>query len=346
MNRHDIVVIGASAGGVEALSALVAGLSPSLAASVLIVQHIAPDSPGYLAEILDRRGPLRAVMPESGQRLEQGLIYVAPPNLHLVVKPGHVHLTAGPHENRSRPSIDVLFRSAAVAYSTRVIGVILTGLQDDGAEGLRAVKRCGGMAVIQDPDTAEFPSMPMRAREVVNPDRVLPLEGMAAVLNDLISLPAPDPLPIPADIEAEARFAEMSPSRSIESPRIGRPTALSCPICDGPLQDVGAEPGKRFRCHLGHSFSADTLELAQSAELERALWSAMRMMEERIRVLRQMAANETERGRLITAAQFEERTAELLDHTAQLRALIEALAHAVSRDAVMAVQEGQESGGG
>lgn len=152
--NHDIIVIGASAGGVETLIQLVEQLPSDLAASLFVVQHTSPESPGLLATILDGRGLLPAIVPGDGAAIERGVIYVAPPDQHMVIKPGHIHLTRGPHENRSRPAIDVSLRSAAVAYGSRVVGIILTGILNDGMAGLSSVKRCGGIAMVQDSASA------------------------------------------------------------------------------------------------------------------------------------------------------------------------------------------------
>ena len=185
--EHDIIVIGASAGGVEALKTLVAGLPGGLRASLFIVIHISATFPSVLPEILSRSGPLPALHPAEGAMIEQGKIYVAPPDHHLLIEEGHLHLGRGPKEHLVRPAANVLFRSAAHSYGPRVVGVVLTGLGQDGAEGLLTLKQHGGVAVIQDPGDALFPSMPESALAYTHIDFVLPLVNMAAFLVRLVS---------------------------------------------------------------------------------------------------------------------------------------------------------------
>lgn len=194
MRTSNIVVVGASAGGVDALRTLVAGLSPEFPLPVCVVVHVSPDSPGLLGEILDRSGPLRAKNACEFQRLRPRCIYVAPPDHHLMVEPGVVRLTRGPRENRFRPAIDPLFRSAAQVYGPAAIGVVLSGDLDDGTAGLWAIKQLGGIAIVQDPGEALFPSMPQSALQYVNVDHCVRLSDMASVLNRLAATEA-DPVP-------------------------------------------------------------------------------------------------------------------------------------------------------
>ena len=182
MAARDIIVVGASAGGVNALATLAEGLPPDLPASVLVALHLAPGVTSILPEILARAGRLPAVHPKDGEAYEKGKIYVAPPDHHLLVREGHLRLTRGARENLHRPAIDPLFRSAALAHGPRVIGVVLTGSLDDGTAGLSAVKRCGGTAVVQDPSDASHPSMPAAALKNVAVDHSVPLSEMAALL--------------------------------------------------------------------------------------------------------------------------------------------------------------------
>jgi len=189
-NRH-LVVIGASAGGIEALRDLVAKLPSHFPAPIALVLHTSPNAPGVLPAILTRSGPLPAMTPLSGERLLPGRIYVAPPDRHMLIEPGVIRLTTGPLENRFRPAIDPLFRSAAQVYGPAAIGVILTGNLCDGTCGLWAIKRLGGVAIVQDPDDAPFPSMPESAIRYVNADYVLRLPAIPPVLFSLVSTSAP-----------------------------------------------------------------------------------------------------------------------------------------------------------
>lgn len=183
---HDMLVIGASAGGVEALKMLVAGLPANLKASLFIVMHIPPNLPSTLPTILNRSGPLQAVHATEGMRIEQGKIYVAPPDHHLLLEQGYVHLGSGPKERYVRPAADVLFRSAAHAYGSRVVGIILTGMDSDGTAGLYVVKQYGGVTIIQDPTEAAWPSMPQSALEHVEIDYILPLARLVPLLINLV----------------------------------------------------------------------------------------------------------------------------------------------------------------
>ena len=201
---HDIIVIGASAGGVEALKAIAGVLPGDLPAAVFAVLHQSPDAPGMLGKILDGAGPLAACLAAAGDPVERGRIYVAPPDHHLLVKEGRVALGRGPRENRARPAIDPTFRSAAVAYGSRVVGVILTGYLDDGASGLAAVERCGGVTVIQDPEDAAYPDMPESALRAVapggGPDHIVPLAQIGELLGRLARTEAGEPVEPPRDI--------------------------------------------------------------------------------------------------------------------------------------------------
>src|SRR4051812_33241997 len=190
MQSHDIIVIGASAGGVETLKQLVAGLPAELPAAVFVVLHVTPNGPGYLPRILEKAGPLPVCSPKDGDGIANGRIYVAPPDHHMLVEPGRLRVVRGPKENRHRPAVDPLFRSAAWAYGPRVIGVVLSGTLDDGAAGLWAIKSCGGVAVVQDPEDALFGEMPASALACVDADHVAPLEEIPLLLAELVRSPA------------------------------------------------------------------------------------------------------------------------------------------------------------
>jgi two-component system chemotaxis response regulator CheB len=288
-----------------------------------VVQHVSPNSPGFLADILDGKGPLRAVVARDGELIEHGHIYVAPPDRHLLVKPGHLHLSRGPQENRSRPAIDVLFRSAAIAYGPRVIGVLLTGMLNDGVVGLAAIQRCGGLVVVQEPADALYPDLPANALRVVEADYVRPVAEMGALLVGLVGQAVGDRDPPPADIVAEARFAERQVTFDEDRMELGEPTSLSCPACHGPLQKMHHDGVHRYRCHVGHAFTAESLVPEQGEAMERALWSALRMMEERALMLGTMAEEERVAGRMVAANRFEERAAEMGEHVFHLRELVQ-----------------------
>src|SRR5215813_13663658 len=208
MQGHDIIVIGASVGGVEALSNLVAQFPEDLPATIFVTQHVVPTAKGRLALVLDRAGPLPATMAQDCESFEPGHIYVAPPDHHLLVKQGCLRVTRGLRENRVRPAIDPLFRSVAVAYGARVVGVVLTGLQSDGTSGLLAIKRCGGIAVVQDPIDALYPDMPLSALEHAEVDYRVPILKMGALLYRLSQEPAAATPPIPDELRIEVDIVE------------------------------------------------------------------------------------------------------------------------------------------
>jgi two-component system, chemotaxis family, protein-glutamate methylesterase/glutaminase len=313
-DRRNIVVIAASAGGVTALQTLCKGLPGDLKATIFIVQHISPASRSMLPAILDRAGPLPVINPREGEEIRSGYIYVAPPDRHLLVKAGHVLVRKGPKENRTRPAADPLFRSAAVSYGSRVVGMVLTGTLDDGTAGLLAVKRCGGVAVVQDPDDAAWPDMPRHAMQKVAVDYCLPLEALSGLIVRLSREPAGPRVPIPQDIELEAHIAEQEMLAMIEENSgnsidggnsiAGKPSMLTCPDCGGALMELEDGPLIRFRCHVGHAFSPATLAAAQGETFEQALWMALRTHNERIKLFSRMKESADAEGKTRSAAKW------------------------------------------
>ena len=295
MSGHDIIVMGASAGGVKALSAVVQGLPKDLAAAVLIVQHVHPNRLSILPQILSDVGSLPATHARHGEPIRRGHIYLAPPDHHLLLGHDALSVVRGPQENRFRPSIDALFRSAARCYGPRVVGVVLTGALDDGTIGLQAIKARGGITAIQDPHEAEYPSMPSSARRYARPEYILPLTDIPDFLARMTREPAPeqDRYPIPPELDIEARIANQDVQgkdllQSMDA--IGRRTPYTCPACRGTLWHIGTGDPLRFRCHTGHSFTTDALLAGQDEQLEEALWSAVRLLEEKANLYRHLAS--------------------------------------------------------
>ena len=288
MPGHDIVVIGGSAGAVEALRQFCAGIPADFPASIFIVIHISPTSRSVMPELLSRAGHLPARHPKDGEAIRPGVIYVAPPDLHMLLRDGNVILRRGPHENRTRPSIDPLFRSAAVAYGSRVIGVVLSGLLDDGSAGLVAIKACGGLCVVQKPDDALWPEMPRNALAHDHVDHQATVKELPPLLDRLVREPAGNDPPIPHHLVLESNIAAQEAAIVSEPAQVGHPTRISCPQCGGVLNEVVEEGTTRFRCQIGHAFTAETLVAAQDEELERALESALRMHRERVVLFRRM----------------------------------------------------------
>ena len=307
MPKHDIIVVGASAGGVEALSKLVHGLPADFPATIFIVLHLSPQSPSMLPKILQRATPLTVVSAEDRLPIRPGMIFVAPADMHLLVGEGEVRVIRGPKENRHRPAIDPLFRSATYTYGPRVVGVVLTGSLDDGTAGLKAIKDRGGIAVVQDPEEAFYPSMPQSALDHVAVDYRLPLAEIGPLLGRL----AHDPVPI-ADapepsrqMELEVKLAEMNGSVMHADERPGKPSVFSCPECNGVLYELADDELVRFRCRTGHAFSAESVLAEQAEALEDALWAALNTLEETAMLSRRMGDRARESGHTILQARFE-----------------------------------------
>ena len=312
MPGHDIIVIGASAGGVEALVTVVGSLPADLPAAVFIVLHIPAQSPSLLPGILSRSGPLVALHPEDGDALEREKIYVAPPDHHLLIKYESVRIVRGPKENRHRPAIDPLFRSAAAIYKQRVIGVVLTGALDDGTAGLLAIKQGGGLAVVQDPKDALYPSMPLHAIENVKVDYMLPLLEIGPLLGRLAHEPVPElqEATTSEDMEAETKMAEFDMETIRDEHKVGAPSAFSCPDCGGVLWEMPDGDLLRFRCRVGHAFSVESMVSAQADEIEAALWAALKTLEESASLARRMVKQARGRGQQWLARSFEEKLIE------------------------------------
>lgn len=291
MPCKDIIVVGASAGGVDALTTLVAGLPEDLPVSVFVVLHTSPESPGVFAHILDRAGPLPARYAEDRERILPGRVYVAPPDQHLVIEPGKVRLTRGPKENRFRPAVDPLFRSAAQVFGPRVVGVILTGWLDDGTAGLWAVKERGGTAVVQHPEDAFAPAMPLNAIKHVEVDHIVPLKEIAPLLLRLAETPAGEEgaYPVSDMLETEVKIAKEDKTTESSILKWGEPSIYACPECHGVLLQLKEGNGLRFRCHTGHAYAVDSLLAELTEKTEESLWGAIRALEENVLFLRHLA---------------------------------------------------------
>jgi two-component system chemotaxis response regulator CheB len=288
MANRDIVVIGASTGGVDLLLDLASELPSTLPAALFIVIHTAPGFASSLPELLTQRGSLPAVHPQHGDEIRPGRIYVAPPDNHLLVRPGFVEVVRGPKENGLRPAVDPLFRSASWAYGSRVVGVVLSGYLDCGTGGLMSVKARGGIAVAQNPRSAVAPDMPRSAIRSVAVDHVVDPAELPGLLMRLTSQPA------------QAATAPIDGLDALEGTKPGSPAELVCPVCNGVLTEVTVGDFRHFRCHVGHAFSLDSLIGEQTEEVERALWAAVRSLEEGSAMARRLSftqANESLRQR-------------------------------------------------
>ena len=282
MPSHDILVIGASAGGVEALSELVKGFPRDIPASIFVVIHLPAHSTSVLPKILARNGILPSLNPSDGDRIQPGHIYVAPPDQHMLIKRGRIRVVHGPRENGSRPSIDPLFRTAARAYGKRVIGIVLSGVLDDGTAGLIAIKKQGGIAIVQDPSEAAYPAMPESAIAHNNVDHILRVSDMASVVERLVHTPVEEEgeEPVSEEMEIESDIAELDMAALHGGEKPGTPSRFSCPDCNGVLWEIDDGDMVRFRCRVGHAYSPETLLAVQSDSVEAAIWAGLRALEE------------------------------------------------------------------
>lgn len=320
-NPKTVIVIGVSAGGVEVLTALVRDLPTDLDAAILIVLHISAQAPSLLARILARAGPLPVTQAVDGEPLRSGHIYVPQPDNHVIVEQGFIRVVHGPRENRHRPSIDVLFRTAARAYGSRVIGVVLTGALDDGTAGLLAVKRAGGLTVVQNPDEAMYPSMPRSAIAHVAVDYVVSVADMTDLLVRLVrEMPASE-LPTKPVLIATPT-SQMEGEMIQEHDLAGNPSAYSCPECHGVLWEIEDDQLTRYRCRVGHAFSPESMLAQQSDALEDALWSALKTLEESASLSRRLVAQSTERGHPLMAGRFKEKAQTAERHALLIRQVL------------------------
>lgn len=293
MPKRDMVVIGGSAGALGPLKQIVAELPADLAAALFIAIHIPMDMPSMLPDILARAGKLSAKHPSDGEKIEHGHIYVAPPDRHLTVRQGHVEIQKGPRENRHRPAIDPLFRTAARAYGSRVIGVILSGYLDDGSAGLLAVRMRGGVSIVQDPREAQADQMPRQAIRYAGAEQVLPAAEIAAAI---VSLTNEN---ISSESKTRSEVAMNLPDNSHpdllhatgNGDMVEKASVFACPECHGVLFELKEGELLRFQCRVGHAYTAASLSTEMSAATEAALWAAMRALEEKAALTRRLSAS-------------------------------------------------------
>ncbi|MDX1546298.1 MAG: chemotaxis protein CheB [Rhodothermales bacterium] len=323
MNR--LILLGGSAGGLDAALTVVARLDADLPAAVFVVLHLG-DGPGQsLLDKLAAAGPFPAAFAADGDPVETGRIYVAPPDHHTLLHDHRIRLSRGPRVNRARPAIDLAFRSAAVAYREKTIGVVLSGMLDDGAAGLLAIARCGGRAIVQDPDEAPHASMPESALASVKTARRLPAASIGMLLDQLGRTPVLTEATVPPAIALENRFDMNGTDDLAEMDDLGSQVPMSCPECNGPLWEIEQDGLPRYRCHVGHSLTAHTLLATQGEEIEQSLWIALRTLEEKARMQERLVRWEREAGRGSAAGSFESRAAETRAHAERLRAVLNQL---------------------
>jgi two-component system, chemotaxis family, protein-glutamate methylesterase/glutaminase len=316
--RRDIVVIGGSTGSTAVLKRVLADLPAAFPAALFVTTHMPARSTGLLGDILENASPLPVSRAVDRQPIEHGHVYVASPDRHLLLVDGVIRLGDGPQENMARPAVDPLFRSAALSFGPRVIGVVLTGLLNDGAAGLGTVKSCGGATVVQHPLDAEADGMPLAALEATAVDHVAPAGELGALLAQLVSETVEGAHDPSEELRLEVEIAAGARLGSDRLVRIAQPSALTCPDCQGVLSEVrGARP-LRYRCQIGHAYTAESLA-AQSDKVDEAIRVAMRVMEERVTLVERMAADAEAGGRRAVAELYEARAGEYRRYAATLR---------------------------
>ncbi len=308
LEKRNIIVIGASAGGFEAIKQLAAALPADLDAAIFIVWHMAPDVTGVLPQVINRHKTVWAANARDHEPIVTNRIYVAPPDRHLLLEKGIVRITRGPKENRFRPAVDPLFRSAAYIYGPRVIGIVLSGALDDGTAGLWTIKNRGGIAIVQEPAEAEVPSMPENALAAVEVDYRLPIAEMVPLIIRLTSETVGEAKPV--DMEEQKKTAiEVGIARqdhALERSALGisKLTPYACPECHGVLSAIKDGDIIRYRCHTGHAYSADSLLTSITENIEDTLWSAIRGVEESILLLNNLGDHYADKNQPKLAAMY------------------------------------------
>lgn len=322
MDNRDIIVIGGSAGATAPLKQILAALPANLPAAIFIVLHIPSQGIGILSTVAAGAGKLPVHQAKNGMMFERGHVYLAAPDHHLLLSERSILLGRGPRENMVRPAIDALFRSAALHHGPRVIGIVLSGLLSDGAAGLHAIKRCGGVTVVQDPADAISPEMPQRAMEATVADLCVPASRLGDVLSDLAREAPGDALPVAPDIRLEVQIAAGERIGTPSLSAIADPAALTCPGCGGVLSAVKYAHPMRFRCQVGHAYTADALAKEQEGQVDEALRVALRIIEERAELVQRMAADGRRSGRPAVAAMYELRAAEYREYADMIRRVV------------------------
>lgn len=316
--KRDIIAIGGSAGSGAVLRQLIGELPTDLPASVFVSTHIPAHSPGLLSEILSSRAAIPVSQAIDGQPIEPGRVYVAAPDRHMLLLDSTIRLGEGPHENMARPAIDPFFRSAALAFGPRVVGVVLTGMLNDGASGLHAIKSCGGTAVVQNPMDAEAEQMPVAALEAVDVDHVVPAAELGRLLVSIAGSEAGPSIAPSDELRLEVQIAAGQRLGSEKLRQIATPSALSCPDCNGVLSEVRGSQPLRFRCQIGHAYTAEVLA-GRGEEVDEAIRVAMRVMEERVTLVERMAHDARRSGRSAVAELYEGRATEYRRYAMTLR---------------------------
>jgi two-component system, chemotaxis family, protein-glutamate methylesterase/glutaminase len=322
VSARDIIVMGASSGGIEAFIEIVSGLPHDLPAAIFVVLHVSPRGTTKFPEILSRAGSIPAAHACDQGTIRPGRIYVAPPDFHLLLRNGTMRLVRGPKENNVRPAIDATFRTAARTYGPRVVGVVLSGALDDGTAGLAAIEQRGGIALVQDPKDALFPDMPRSAMEAVKVDYCLPTREIAPLLVRLAHEPVKDAPPVSEEMEKESKIEAMDMDTIDDEDKPGTPSVFGCPDCGGVLWELQDGELLRFRCRVGHAYGTEGLLAAQSESLDTALWSAFRALEENAALCWRLAKQARQNQRTNSAKMFEDRAKAVEDQAKVIRQIL------------------------
>jgi two-component system chemotaxis response regulator CheB len=326
MKKRNIIVMGASAGGMEAIKNVIAGLPADLDAAIFIVWHISPETTGILPNVLNKLTGLKATNAKDLDEIKMRHIYVAPPDRHLLLEHDHIRVTRGPKENRFRPAVDPLFRSAAYHFGRQVIGVVLSGALDDGTSGLWTIKERGGITIVQHPDDAIVADMPLNALKQVHVDYTLPAAEIGPVLAELSSEQIKEMKYLNTEenkkTEMEVRIAlQENPEHPVFN--LGELSPFSCPECKGVMGIIKDGNNVRYRCHTGHAFTADSLLSAITDKTENTLWNVVREMQETVMLLNHIGDHYAESNQPHEAAQYFQKAKETLEHSKHIRKLLE-----------------------
>jgi two-component system, chemotaxis family, protein-glutamate methylesterase/glutaminase len=324
---RNLIVIGASAGGLSAINELLKRLPAQMDAAVIVVLHVSRKSNGkIIADTFQRHTSLICAIAATGKTIKKGHLYVAPPNNQLMVKAGNLIVNQGTHENKYRPSIDVLFRSAAVHYGNRVVGIILTGMLEDGTSGMYAIKKCGGICIVQDPVDAQHSDMPQSVMNLVNVDYAELLADMPYILQEILHKPLPEPTQIPEELKIEANLTEQMMSDINQLKKIADHSDFACPECGGGLWKIKNDPIVRYRCHTGHVYTQQLLDDEQNGKIQESIWVSIRMLEERRNLLLLMCSQAQDAGRPDIAGSNQHRAHELNEHIVRLKDMLAKMA--------------------
>jgi two-component system chemotaxis response regulator CheB len=332
MAKRDLVAIGGSTGAIPPLRTLLGALPGDFPAAIVVALHVPANSIGIFQTMVSAAGNLDVVAAQEGMKLEPGRIHLAVPDRHLIVIDGTLRLGMGPRENLVRPAIDPMFRSVAAAYGPRAIGIILSGMLNDGASGLRTIKRCGGRALVQAPESCEAAEMPLAALAATAVD----LSAQPPLLHEALlkltreEVPPSNMAAVPADIRLEIDIALGVPLHSDRLATIAKPVALTCPACSGVLSEVNSSVPLRYRCQVGHAYTARTLIEEKESSVDEAMRVALRIIEERAHLVTRMAQEASEVGRSSTAAMYAQRASEYRGYADKLRNVV--LANMVQND--------------